>query len=281
MATARSILSRVTCHAVYENSVTEALRGARPAGFAGIQLSEAPHLSFEQFDTDQVAEIASIVRGEGLWLSLHASDDDASLFTTSETLRTALGEYFRRLMDFAYHAGARMITIHLGRAPSWPTDEDPPRLRPEQDQGAVEEIFTENLDGILADLPHPCRVCVENLGLDDWHRDRLQPYLNDGRVGLCWDLPKSYNAAEEPDPDQLAWIRRNAHRVEQVHLHDRRDGRGHRVIGTGCVDFPGLLGVLPEVGVKEYVIEVRPADKAAESLANLRGMLQSAAGAND
>jgi sugar phosphate isomerase/epimerase len=281
MATARSILSRVTCHAVYEHSVTEALRRARPAGFAGIQLSEAPHLSFEQFDAGQVAEIASIVRAEGLWLSLHASDDDASLFTTSPALRTGLRDYYRRLMDFAYHAGARIITIHLGRAPTWPTDEDPPRLRPEPDCQAVEDIFAENLDGILADLPHPCRVCVENLGLDDWHRDRLQAYLNDGRVGLCWDLPKSYNGAGRPEEDQLAWIRRNAHRVEQVHLHDRREGLGHRVIGTGCVDFAGLLDLLPDVGVKEYVIEVRPADKAAESLDNLRAILSAAAGTRD
>ena len=274
MATANSILSRTTYHAVYEPDVRDALRRARPGGFSGVQLAETPGLCFEQLNRDQVAEIASIVRGEGLRLSLHASDDDASLFTSTPVLRQAVLDYYRRLLDFAWHAGAKTITLHMGHAPTWPTDEQPPRLRYQRDSTAYARIFDENFSTVLDCCQLPCRIVVENLKLDDWHRELLQPYINDRRAGICWDLPKSYRPDQTPDAQEIAWIRRNAHRIGQVHLHDRRDGKNHRVIGTGCVDFPELLSFLPDVGVEEYVIEVRPFEQAVESLENLRKILQ-------
>jgi sugar phosphate isomerase/epimerase len=66
--------------------------------------------------------------------------------------------------------------------------------------------------------------------------------------------------------------------VKQVHLHDiRRDDSGtersHRVIGSGEIDFNYYLGRLSEADVMDYCIEVRPREKAKESLAALKTIL--------
>jgi sugar phosphate isomerase/epimerase len=67
-------------------------------------------------------------------------------------------------------------------------------------------------------------------------------------------------------------------RVKQVHLHDiRRDERGnersHRVIGSGEIDFAYYLNRLAEADVLDYCIEVRPREKAKESLEALKNIL--------
>jgi sugar phosphate isomerase/epimerase len=63
-----------------------------------------------------------------------------------------------------------------------------------------------------------------------------------------------------------------------VHLHDiRQDEKGnkrsHRVIGSGDIDFTYYLDRLAEADVFDYCIEVRPREKARESLQALKKLL--------
>ena len=57
----------------------------------------------------------------------------------------------------------------------------------------------------------------------------------------------------------------------------RRVGEAGRdiffALGTGRVDFMRFLPRLAEAGVLDYCIEVRPREKAKESLMNLRAMV--------
>jgi len=60
-------------------------------------------------------------------------------------------------------------------------------------------------------------------------------------------------------------------------LHDRREANGvllgHRVIGSGIIDFRKYFGILQGAKVLDYCIEVRPKEKALESLIELQRLL--------
>jgi sugar phosphate isomerase/epimerase len=118
-------------------------------------------------------------------------------------------------------------------------------------------------------------LCVENFRLEAMTLEVLQGFLDGGGLSLCWDLAKTYDGDGNRVGRVESFYRRNLARVRQVHLHDIRDGRSHRVIGTGCVDFLRFLPRLAAADVMDYCIEVRPREKAVESLANLRRLLDA------
>ena len=63
-----------------------------------------------------------------------------------------------------------------------------------------------------------------------------------------------------------------------VNLGDvNENGRGHRVIGSGLIDFNEVLLNIKYSPVIDYCIEVRPCSKALESLKNLKQILSSSA----
>ena len=95
----------------------------------------------------------------------------------------------------------------------------------------------------------------------------MRPYLGRDGLFLCWDLVKSVSR-----PDVESFYMAHPEWIKQVHLHDRRQVasgpvRGHRTIGTGEIDLTGYIGFLMEnADVEDFCIEVRPREKARESL---------------
>ncbi len=63
-----------------------------------------------------------------------------------------------------------------------------------------------------------------------------------------------------------------------MHLHDCREingkARSHCVIGSGDIDFGAYLRPLSLVDVMDYCIEVRPREKALESLIALKKLVE-------
>jgi sugar phosphate isomerase/epimerase len=207
-------------------------------------------------------------------VSLHGPDDVASLFQTSPRLLRGVFGYYRALFDFAGRIGSGLITIHAGARLHFRADTSPARLLPPADAEAFRRAFDDNLRrlGDLADGRFV--LCLENSG---WTRDLfdvIQHHLDGGRLHLCWDLAKTYRDAATRDAALEWFLWRNLARVRQVHLHDRRDGLAHCVLGAGMVDFKRFLPRLARANVTEFCIEVRPREKALESLRNLRGMLE-------
>jgi sugar phosphate isomerase/epimerase len=270
------IRGRLSYHAVYEPTIPAALRWAKAAGFRGVQLAiEAPHLAPATLSDDEVPRLASLVRSEALTVSLHAHDRAANLFETAEPLVEGMHAYFRELLEFASAIAARHVTFHAAPAATWPTA-DRQTSRPDIDQGLYERAFESNMERLLDSSPRGLVLCVEDGPDDPWIRDLCQPYITSGDLGICWDLAGSYDSQGRKRTDLDNWYRRNVSRVVQVHLHDKVDGQGHRVIGTGEVDFVEPLALLAEADVRDFVIEVRPKEAAAESRDNLLEMLSAA-----
>lgn len=76
------------------------------------------------------------------------------------------------------------------------------------------------------------------------------------------------------------YFRNNLQYIRQVHIHDCREASGkitsHRVVGTGRIDFLNYFNILQGADVLDYCIEVRPKEKALESLIALKKMIMYA-----
>jgi sugar phosphate isomerase/epimerase len=268
------ILNRISYHAVYDASIMDALEYAHENGFSGIQLAvETPHMSFESLSDETIGQIASYAGSNNLYISIHAPDKTASLFQPSKYLREGILNYYHALFEFAARVQARLVTIHVGQIPVFPTDTLRELTVPDEDQAIYHEIATQNLDKLLEFAAGRFTVCVENYALDQFSLFLLRSYLEDRRISLCWDIPKAWN-----NPVLERFFLSSIDRVKQVHLHDvRQDDRGnkrsHRVIGSGDIDFTYYLDRLSEADVLDYCIEVRPREKARESLQALKKLL--------
>lgn len=262
------ILDRVSYHAVYDSTIMDALRYAREFGFAGIQIAdETPHLSFERLSQTDITEIARFSRSESIYITLHAPDDTASLLQCSRRLADGVIDYSQGLIAFARTTNARLITIHLGSMTEFPTDDITGRRIPKEDVALYSSALKSNVDSLLQIADSNPIVCVENYRIDLTVLDMVRPYLERGDLFLCWDLVKSHSTPEIEAffLDHPEWIR-------QVHLHDLRvvpsgATKGHRVIGTGRIDFAKHLGFLIDrADVLDFCIEVRPKERARDSL---------------
>ena len=268
------ILDKVSYHAVYDNSVMEALEYARDNGFAGVQIAvESPHLSFEAVAAEDLAGIASFVEEQNALVSIHAPDQAVSLFQHSPILRDGIMRYYRALFDFAARIKAQLVTIHIGEMTTFHTDTRREVTVPEQDLAVYRGVVAHNLNSLLEMAAGRFTLCVESYALDEFSLFLLKPYLDEGQIALSWDIAKTWNK-----PALERFFFSSIDRVKQVHLHDiRTDERGnqrsHCVIGSGEIDFSYYLNRLAEAKVLDYCIEVRPREKAKESLAALRTLL--------
>lgn len=272
----KDILGRVTYHAVYDDSILDALEFARANGFAGIQAAvELPHLSFERLTARQCAAIRRFREEHDLSVSLHGPDEVASLFLSSPRLLRGVFGYYRALFGFAERIGCGLITIHAGARLHFRADTSPARLLPSADAEAFRRALDESLRRLLDLAGGRFILCLENSGWTADLFELIQRQLDGGRLHLCWDLAKTYRDGGRRDAALERFMWRNLSRVRQVHLHDRRDGLSHCVLGAGTVDFMRFLPRLARANVMEFCIEVRPREKALESLRNLRGMVQA------
>jgi len=268
-----SKLRRVTYHAVYDDSIIDALRYARDNGFAGVQVAvETPHLSPAALSCEQRAEVKTFVQANGLLLSIHGPDEVASFVVSDPYLSEGILGYWSALFEFAEQIGANIITFHLGSIPSFGTDTAPRVLIPDVDLAIYRRTIAGNLNRLIELANGRFTLCAENYNIDQLILDVLEPLIKSGSLALCWDFAKTYRSTGVVDTQLENYFRTNAEFVKQVHLHDITD-HSHAVIGYGCVDFRSFLDVLADADVREYCIEVRPREKAKESLGSFRAML--------
>jgi sugar phosphate isomerase/epimerase len=265
------ILDRISYFAVYDDSLPDALRWASENGFTGVQVAvESPHLSFERIGEEEQQQINEFIRSKDVRLILHAHDDAVSLLECNSRLRQGMFKYYDALFSFAENTGAGMITIHLGKITTYPTDSRPEQRAPATDLQHYRKSLRRNLDKLVELAKSRVVLCVENYRLHQFLLDILQPYLDDGRLALCWDVPKMFSPLMRKNEPLEDFFRENIEHVKQVHLHDVRNGRSHRVIGSGEMDFSEYLALFSEYDILDYCIEVRPRAKAKESLENLK-----------
>jgi sugar phosphate isomerase/epimerase len=275
---AGNILDKVSYHAVYDDSIMDALRYANSNGFSGIQLAcKVPQFSFDGQSKRERRVVSQFVQRNEIRIVLHAADETASLLETNTCLQRGILNYYSALFDFAEELGAQMITIHLGTMPTWRIDTTPEEVLPPAALTSYLEVLTKNIEEVVRLAGERFMLVCENYKLDEIILDTLRPFLDDGRLFLCWDLAKTFDRQGVRDRTLEQYFWANLDRVKQVHLHDFRSDppRQYRVIGTGFIDFMEFLPRLSQADIVDYCIEVRPREKALESLNALRQLMQT------
>lgn len=276
MVEADKILGRMSYQVVYDQSILESINFASINGFSGVQIAiELPHLAFENLRPAEITKIRDQSKKLGIRIILHAPDA-ASLISPCTEINKGIMSYYTDLIGFAHRIGASMITIHPGVPSYFPTDAGSSENFPTADVEDYKRIFRNNLDELLRLAKGKVCICIENLDLEGFILDVLQDYLKRTDIGLCWDLSKTYDKKGGKLKKEIYnFFVKNRSSVKQVHLHSLVEGKSHRVIQPGIVDFCHYLDLLDGVDVLDYCIEVRPREKAVESLKNLKGILSS------
>lgn len=272
----KKILERLSYHVVYDESIADAIEFASRNGFSGIQVAmESPHLSFENLTPKDKAEIRQRREELGIRITLHGPDKVASLLQPNSQIRKGILSYYSDLFAFADDIGAILTTIHVGHPTIYPTDTIPETRFPEIDTRYYRKALKENLQSIV-DLAHgKIYICIENYLLEGFVLKVLAKFLSEGKLGLCWDIARTFNKDGSINEPLQHYLKENRFAIRQVHIHDiDRKGRSHRIIGTGIIDFGYYLGFLSDVDVWDYCIEVRPREKAVESLENLERIIR-------
>ena len=179
------ISKKISFHAVYDNSILDALYFAKEKGFAGIQVAvEIPHLSFENISDKQCSKIREICEKDNLYLSIHGPDVITSLLTTNDHLKQGIFSYYKELFTFAEKINSKLITIHLGNITRFPTDTDPEIELPEEDLVIYKKTFNNNLRSLLELANKQFFICIENDRSNSIILDVVQPYLRKRKFGF-------------------------------------------------------------------------------------------------
>lgn len=272
-----SIFERISYHTVYDNNIIDALEFVTENCFTGIQVAvESPHLTFENLSSRERTEIRQRSKELGIRISLHGPDDVTSLLQTNPHIRKGILSYYSDLFTFAEEIEAILVTIHIGYPIMYKTDTIPSEKYPEIDIPFYTGVLEENLESINNLGNNMVDICIENYFLEGFVLQILDKYLYEGKLGLCWDIAKTYNKDCSINEQLQKYFYEYRYYIKQVHLHDmNNDGSSHRTIGTGIIDFKKHLEQISDVEVLDYCIEVRPGEKAVESLNNLRNILQT------
>lgn len=262
----------VSFHAVYSNSILDALKYANLHGFDGIQVAvETPHLDFNHLSDSEISQIQAYLTQKDLYITLHGPDDQTSLFSSHPALLSGVFEYYRSLFEFAKRIKSPLISIHLGQMTTYPTDSTPKQLYPPQDIAIYQGNLKKNLQQLISIARDYCPLCIENYYFNLPILEVLSTFLDREEIYLCWDIPKTYSRMGVLDPILYDFFKQYQKSIKQIHLHDLdRNGHGHQEIGTGIITFETYFTLLENCKIFDYCIEVRPESSALNSLKYLK-----------
>ncbi len=94
----------------------------------------------------------------------------------------------------------------------------------------------------------------------------LPEFFASGHLFLGWDVGHSYRG----EPQIEEFILKYKDYIKHIHLHDVKDGRDHRVIGEGEINFTNVRQKIKQCqNLERILIEVRTLAGIKQSLKNL------------
>jgi sugar phosphate isomerase/epimerase len=262
---------------IYDTSLHEAIDYASGNAWNGI----VPDFGVPEFSPEKVSfyermQLRQRAHELGIEWGFHAPGDDVSLFCTYPTIKDAILEYFRDIIDFARDLSKTRtnIVVHSGTPPSFKQAADRNCEFTEKNHDLYLQTFCDNLTALITHSRDHANIVLENLSWTPIVHEAIEEMVPRG-LKLCLDIPKLYT----PKFSEEDWAIFEKHKdaIEVVHIHDRNDLYGqHQVVGDGSIYFERPLRLV--AGLEKpllYVFEVRPRDAAAKSLINFVGITDS------
>ncbi|NHI83975.1 MAG: sugar phosphate isomerase/epimerase [Candidatus Thorarchaeota archaeon] len=262
-------------HVVYDESIQDALEYAYRNDWTVI----VPDLSVPTFFPNQFSEssrrkLKEFSKDLSVEISLHAPGDDISLFTAYPSIRNAIIQHLKEIIQFARDIsfGPTNVVVHTGRPPSF-------RLSGEKSGTFVKhwhDFYVNTLRDNLWDLMEfggtDVSIVLENHLWTSLVHEVIDELVPRG-LQLCLDIPKMF--FPETNASDLDVFSRHKDAISVIHVHDQDEVTGsHQVVGEGTVNFEPAIRFLSNLSRKAvYVFEVRPRERAHESLERFSQML--------
>jgi sugar phosphate isomerase/epimerase len=267
----RLVETPISFHCVYEDSIQEALQLALNHGFKGIQVAlEVPHLARQLNDEGEIQSLMEFCDEHHLYITLHGYDNISSFYCMDRNFFAFISRHFGQLFHWTTYLKSSLLTLHLGIPPSFPqSPRDSPKRSISLPPASLEQLLNglkQNLQRLVSLRPPKLSVCIENYQFNSWIYPILEPFLQDGTLSLCWDVPKTFSRAGILDQEMWDFMEKYHQCIKQIHLHDLHPERGsHLTLGEGILDFKHLLTAFPLPNVQDICFEVRPFQQALKS----------------
>lgn len=219
----------------------------------------------ERFNNKDRKRIREYSEEKGIELTFHAPED-ISLLQLQKGVRDAGIARIKEVMDFGYDIGASRLTMHVGPAVCF-TLTDRKTYMDELYYHEFKDVLRESIIELVNYSKGKIKLCIENSGrfpakLVQETLDELLAKKED--LFLTWDIGHSY----ENKYNEVEFFLRHIDRIRTCHVHDNNGKSDHQVVGEGNVDFNWHFDKMKDRDII-YILEVRPRDKAVESVKNL------------
>lgn len=253
-----------------EKDIYDTIDYAYNKGFNAVELNINMPIFFpENFSKEEREKIRQYKNSKGIEITLHAPED-ISLLQLQKQVKEAGINRLKEVMDFGYDIGATRMTMHIGPAVCF-TLTDKKVYLDELFYEKYKKTLVESLEDLINYSKGKIKLCVENSGR--FPKKLVQEVLEymiskEEDLFLTWDIGHSY----ENKYDEVQFFIKHIDRIRTCHLHDNNGESDHQIISTGNLDFKWHLDKMKEQDIV-YIIEVRPRDRAFESLKNLKKIL--------
>lgn len=255
--------SKLGIRAIHQKTLTAAILEAKNNGFEILEV----HLSSPQFlpqtyTASELKKIKAFAFENGVLLQVHDGIGH-SLIEADEILRKAEKARLKRLIGLSQQLGARCLTLHPGKAPSYYLGQDEKVLLNDNIYPEFySELFDDSLRYLASLAPKDLYICVENTDNFNFRYQKiLQKYLKTGKLFLTWDLYKtlSFGTTIKVKSDQMHFFQRNIRFVRNIHI----SGKGHGSIKGHEKHYSKFVEFLKEKDLP-FIIETMRLNQAIE-----------------
>ncbi|WMJ79954.1 sugar phosphate isomerase/epimerase [Clostridium sp. MB40-C1] len=253
-----------------EKNIYDTIDYAKNNGFNAVEININMPIYFpEKFEKGERDIINSYRKSKEIELTLHAPED-ISLLQLQKGIREAGISRLKEVIDFGFDIGASRMTMHIGSAVCF-TLTDRKTYMDELFYDEYKTVLISTLKELIDYSKGKLKLCIENSGR--FPKKVVQEVLEEmlgkeEELFLTWDIGHSY----ENKYEEVEFFLKHLDRIRTCHIHDNNGISDHQVIGTGDVDFKGHFQKMSGRDIV-YIIEVRPREKAFESLKELKHLL--------
>ena len=260
-------------HVVYDVDMYDAINFASSNSFGYIVPDlMIPRFSPERFSQSERRRIREFAASKGVSISFHGPSDYLNIGSLYPEVRRAVLDRMKLCIDFACDVEAERLTTHIeppfdfvfaGRKGTFLKDH----------WALYKNTLKESLTEIAEYSKGKVLVCIENNQLSRMAMEVLDEVSPTRNLFLTWDIPKSYTNAGKPIVQMEDFFTRHLEKVKECHLHDQKPRKySHDTLGVGKIDFSRYLKLLAPKDVY-FTLEIRPREKALESLKTVEDML--------
>lgn len=249
-----------------EKDILDTIKYAHDNKLNAVELNINMPIFFpEKFNKEDRKKIKNYSQDMGVQLTFHAPED-ISLLQPHKIVREVGIKRIKEVMDFGHDIGATRMTMHVGPAVCF-TLTDRKVYMDELFYDEFKEILKNSLKELVEYSKGKIKLCIENSGRfpEKLVQETLdEMLLKEEDLFLTWDIGHSY----ENKYNEVEFFLRHLDKIRTCHVHDNNGKSDHQVVGEGNVDFKWHFNKMKNSEVV-YIIEVRPRNKAVESLPNL------------